>query len=163
MAKYGPKPKARDLNPEDTAPWNCMRCDRSLPVSAYHAHPSGSYGYVKKCRECTNTEHREAASRRGRDYARNQKLLRNYGITLIELRDRLNQQGGGCAICESPAHMGKFWHVDHDHACCPEAGKSCGKCIRGILCHPCNVALGIFADSTKALRAAADYLEASRG
>ena len=32
--------------------------------------------------------------------------------------------------------------VDHDHNCCPENGKSCGKCVRGLLCMKCNFTVG---------------------
>ena len=32
--------------------------------------------------------------------------------------------------------------VDHDHACCPTGGRSCGKCARGLLCVRCNSCLG---------------------
>lgn len=50
--------------------------------------------------------------------------------------------------------------VDHDHACCPLARYSCGKCVRGVICGNCNMALGLLRDSPAAARAAAGYLDA---
>lgn len=45
----------------------------------------------------------------------------------------------GCEVCGEKDQ--KVLCVDHDHSCCP--GKnSCGNCIRGILCHSCNLAEG---------------------
>lgn len=50
-------------------------------------------------------------------------------------------QGGKCLGCQR-----RFGYepdnrpnVDHDHGCCPEKEKSCGKCLRGLLCPKCNV------------------------
>ena len=40
---------------------------------------------------------------------------------------------GGCLICESK----DFLQVDHNHACCPNE-RSCGKCVRGVICARCN-------------------------
>jgi hypothetical protein len=47
--------------------------------------------------------------------------------------------------------------VDHDHNCCPSK-KTCGKCIRGLLCMDCNRGLGYFRDDTARLDRAISYL-----
>jgi hypothetical protein len=59
----------------------------------------------------------------------------------------------GCHICGSYDNL----HIDHDHACC-DGVRSCGKCIRGILCRNHNQGLGSFRDDPEALIAAAEYL-----
>jgi hypothetical protein len=51
--------------------------------------------------------------------------------------------------------------IDHDHSCCP-GGNACGKCFRGMLCRPCNVALGMFREDTGLIRRAADYIEKAK-
>jgi hypothetical protein len=56
---------------------------------------------------------------------------------------QLADQGGGCAICGTtvPKGAGNRFHIDHDHKCCPQAGRACDKCRRGLLCSTCNLAL----------------------
>ena len=68
-------------------------------------------------------------------------------------------QSGRCAICsvELPSHLDDdagdlraLVAVDHNH----DTGA-----VRGLLCGPCNCAIGYMADDPARLRAAADYLE----
>ena len=88
-------------------------------------------------------------------------LTRNYNITPEEYEQMLEAQGGQCAICNgSNDSKKKRLAVDHDHACCPESGKSCGSCIRGLLCDDCNI--GKFKEDPELLRAAANYFESKK-
>ena len=87
----------------------------------------------------------------------------NYGIEPHRYELLLQAQGGVCAICgrpETAVIRGTIasMSVDHDHGCCP-GKKSCGKCIRGLLCRRCNGALGLFRDDPRLLSAALTYLE----
>ena len=70
-------------------------------------------------------------------------------------------QKGKCAICGSKdtgRKSDKYFQIDHDHSCC-KGGKSCGKCIRGLLCANCNNGLGRFRDNIELLKNAIAYLE----
>lgn len=82
-----------------------------------------------------------------------------HNISPDEVAELLAHQGGGCAICGSGSSGTKSgaWHVDHDHACCPDR-ITCGKCIRGLLCNRCNVMLGMAQDNPATLSAAIAYL-----
>lgn len=60
-----------------------------------------------------------------------------------------------CGIC---GRSDRKLVIDHDHRCCPSE-VACGRCVRGLLCHGCNVALGIFRDDPRLLRLAARYIE----
>lgn len=73
-----------------------------------------------------------------------------------DFESRRDSQNNQCGICGE--EFIRTPHVDHDHFCC--AGKrSCGKCIRGLLCHKCNTALGNFQDSIYVLEKAIAYLK----
>ncbi|HEY2078727.1 MAG TPA: endonuclease domain-containing protein [Streptosporangiaceae bacterium] len=65
-----------------------------------------------------------------------------YGLTQEQFDRLLEVQGHACAMCHEPFDGGQLIHVDHDHACCQKRNRSCGKCVRGLLCHGCNIALG---------------------
>lgn len=89
-------------------------------------------------------------------------LWNNYGLEAWQFIAMQEAQNGVCAICrETPTLSSRgwpLWNVDHDHSCCPTKGKSCGKCVRGLLCTPCNQGLGMFRDDPARLRNALSYL-----
>jgi hypothetical protein len=93
------------------------------------------------------------------DRARKSALLRK-GVT-PELYDALlEKQGGKCAICgtDKPGHGNRFFSIDHDHNCCPDR-KACKLCVRGLLCSPCNIAIGGLQDSEDVVLKAYEYLK----
>lgn len=86
--------------------------------------------------------------------------FRLYKLTPDDYDVLLARQGGGCAICGAAPSDKERLHVDHDHACCPARKRSCGRCVRGLLCNACNHMLGNANDDTDRLRRAIGYLEA---
>lgn len=65
--------------------------------------------------------------------------LRNTFKLTVEKYEEMAKDG--CHICGKEALPYKYLHVDHDHNCCP-GKRSCGLCVRGILCDACNGAVG---------------------
>lgn len=87
-------------------------------------------------------------------------LLDKYGLSREDMARLRELQGDACSICGK--QFGNEYltrpQVDHDHSCCP-GDKTCGKCIRSLLCVRCNTSIGQFEDNPELLRAAASYLE----
>lgn len=82
-----------------------------------------------------------------------------YGLTQEQYDALFESQGRACAICRTTEAK---WVIDHDHTCCSAGrtghGKTCGQCIRGILCDLCNNGLGRFGDDPARVLAAHAYL-----
>ena len=78
---------------------------------------------------------------------RSDSLKRRFGITPEKYDEMLEAQGGVCAICFREPDPGRRLAVDHDHACCPDRYRTCGRCIRALLCTSCNNRLGIVEDA----------------
>ncbi len=63
--------------------------------------------------------------------------LGRYGLTVERFQQMMEEQGGACGIC-GRALAERRLCIDHDHSCCPERQRSCGRCVRGLLCPRCN-------------------------
>lgn len=105
---------------------------------------SGASGFNAKCKACVKIEN---AARK----TNGKRLLECYGLSLEQWNEMFIKQNGCCAVClrhqtEVPKQR---LQVDHNH----ETGK-----IRGLLCGPCNMAIGLFRDDTHSLSKAIQYL-----
>jgi hypothetical protein len=84
-----------------------------------------------------------------------------YGMTARDLHALYLRQDGRCYLCGDPlpTNLAKAV-VEHDHSCCG-GGTSCGQCVRGIACAPCNRLIAAANDDPDRLRRIADNLEAA--
>lgn len=123
-------------------------------------HIAERYKATRSCVECVAERCKEWQKLNKRKYldAQNEsRRVRLFGINRDKYNEMLLSQGGGCAICSGPNRGGRMLAIDHDHACCP-GEKTCGKCVRGLLCDSCNHAIGKFKDDPDLLIRAARYL-----
>lgn len=80
-------------------------------------------------------------------------IRRQYGISLDEYNEMLENQRYKCAICGNEDEVeGRRLAIDH----CHETNK-----IRGLLCGKCNRGLGLFYDNIDLLEKAKQYLNAN--
>jgi hypothetical protein len=119
----------------------CSRCDEPREETDFTWQGHGRRSRRRVCTTC-ETE---------------QKRLRYYNLDDTTFQAILFAQGNACAICEVPFGNEFFVCIDHSHQCCP-GRRSCGKCVRGLLCPPCNKLLGNANDDIDILDSAIHYL-----
>ena len=158
----------------------CCICREWKYLTDFSTSKSRGDGYDNKCRTCLVKYRKEWVSRpankhkyaeytrksrygskEARERNRHNRLrdrCRAFGITVEQYEKMYAEQNGCCAMCgKSEKENGRQLAIDHDHSCCPEPLRSCGKCIRGLLCSDCNVALGYY-ESTLKKELARQYL-----
>lgn len=140
----------------------CKRCYDKARYVANHEKMLGKAAERRATEEYQ--EYAKAYKEANPEQHRNYKL-KQYSITGEQYDLLLASQGNVCAICKRPETQLHSTSkevlnlsVDHDHACCP-GYKSCGKCIRGLLCHRCNRTIGLMEDDPDLLTSAAQYLK----
>lgn len=119
----------------------CRMCGKMKVFREYMSTSKYNHSYCIDCRRARGL----------------QANLERYGLTPEQYLDMEEAQGSVCAICKQPETKKKRLAIDHDHSCCSGL-KSCGKCVRGLLCTTCNNGLGSFKDSAELLLAAKAYL-----
>ena len=102
----------------------------------------------KRSRENMSPEKREAML----EQKRITTMMRRYGLTPDDYRKMLLSQGGTCALCSRTSEDERYKRLNIDH--CHDTGK-----VRGLLCTPCNHAIGVLGDTAEHIRRAVAYLE----
>lgn len=152
----------------------CTACGKTKPLEEFYQQKRALDGHQTICKDCSSlryatyyAENKTLVNERSKrnmqkkrdedkDYNARHSLWGKFGLTLEEYDARLAAQGGVCVICGKPPGK-KRLHVDHDRDCCP-GDRTCGKCVRDLLCSGCNNGTGI-TDNAFLLRRKADYLE----
>ena len=122
------------------------KCKEQLPCAAFGRDASKEDNLNIYCRNCNNSK----GKLRDRNKEQEYKLKKRYGISLDEYISIFIGQGGLCKVCCKDT--GKLLVVDHCHSSLE---------VRGLLCGPCNLGLGMFYDDKDNLRRAIKYLKES--
>ena len=141
----------------------CCTCKQDKPVSEFGKNKSRSTGLQARCLACvrvgvqkwyqTKTPEMTARlNKRGRRW----QVLKKYGLSPEEYARLQKEHNGRCAVCGEEeckkSKLGKTHEltVDHDHT----TGK-----VRALLCHRCNVAIGLCKENPDLFRRIIDYLK----
>jgi len=148
LAEDDPKRKMpRKLN--ENGQVHCRNCGGYFDKANMVASKNGKYKGLTYCLDCSPLISRI-------------HQMKKYKLTVERYHEILAEQDYSCKICKGHEDSyRKRLSVDHDHSCCP-GEKSCGKCVRGLLCSGCNMILGNAKDDVKILQSAIDYLKSNR-
>lgn len=137
----------------------CSKCSIEKLVNDFYFKRKGKKGqnlYTSRCKICTNSvnmsnyyaEDKNQRERRKNNAVKNH-LARKFGLTTEEFSTMIVQQNNKCKTCESEM---KQPQVDHNHI----TGK-----VRGLLCKPCNMSLGLIKENSKTLHNMISYINDS--
>ena len=144
----------------------CPECAIEKLVSAYATRKTGRQAgqpeaYCKDCQRARkvnwarqNPERmRELAAASYKRRGRATRLAAKYGLTPEAFQGLLDQQESTCRGCSRDFGESLAPRVDHCHT---------DQHVRGLLCHSCNVVLGLVKDDPLTLRRLATYVEETR-
>lgn len=127
----------------------CCRCQESKAVEEFHARARNTDGLRSECKACTRIQE-HAYRNRNPEKERLRRMWQKYGLTEQDYHAMVHAQDGRCAICQADDEQ---LVVDHCHGT---------GLVRGLLCTPCNSAIGMLRDDPAAIQRAKEYVEFHR-
>lgn len=142
----------------------CSSCDSIKLRNEFTVNSLKWDGLASKCKKCRSVkrhnnraedntnflayEHRPYVIRNNK----NSSYKRQYGITIDQYEQMLIEQNNVCKICQKPekSKTKKNLTVDHSHI----TGK-----VRGLLCHSCNVSIGLLKEDLNIIENLLIYLK----
>lgn len=141
----------------------CAKCKIEKSAKAF----SKGTPWCKSCKSKYDAKYRKKPEikAKAREVNYKEHIYRQYKLRIDDVALLAKKQNYKCSICKNGlADVYDFdvkrygLVIDHDHSCCP-GNKSCGKCIRGLLCRECNLLLGHCKDDIDRLKNAIKYLK----
>lgn len=134
----------------------CPKCGKTKEYSEFGKSVSRKDGLTGHCKGCISLYHagRYLKDHEWRRRVQGDLIRRKYGLTKETWTDLFQKQGGVCDICKKIPTGKRGLGVDHDH--------STGK-VRGLLCSPCNTALGMLKESISVAESLIQYIEKHSG
>lgn len=142
----------------------CRVCKETKPIDSMVKDRSRKDGVRNICKPCDAQRMRDYFKNNPEKYEHNKAIPRDsrpnwkrHNISKEIYEKMLGEYDGKCHSCKT----NKATVIDHDHGCCSKA-RSCGKCVRGLLCNGCNASLGHLKDDLDMINNLMLYLT-SRG
>ena len=127
----------------------CIRCCELKPLAEFPPDTNLHKGRKRVCLQCTKermADYYQDNKERTYEQRALTRILLRYGEAGVEI-ERRRRAGDPCDVCGRRIEP---MSIDHCHD---------SNVVRGLLCKPCNFALGMVDDDPTRLRALADYLE----
>ena len=142
----------------------CSRCGKDKLLDEFPKNKACFEGHSGVCKSCRYDDRKKwlkqggnkvdaaiarkyRASRKGKE----NRLMREYGLSSAEWQEFFDEQKGKCLICDThQSDLKQTLNVDH----CHETGR-----VRGLLCGPCNQALGIMKDDKENVLRMVKYID----
>jgi hypothetical protein len=143
---------------------SCSRCLQILPISSFHKDSKKSGKLRSDCRKCRNSYRRKFRQQNKAQFAEYEgtevfkqktfakNLRKNYGLSVEDFEKMEAKQDGKCAVCLRPEFHKTKKRLSVDH--CHTTGQ-----IRGLLCHRCNVVLGLVNEDLRIIESVTQYLK----
>lgn len=141
----------------------CVKCGQEKSLEYFckgKNYKDGRRGTCKKCHtEYQKKYYRDNEDKRQAKNKMNTKYVpswKRHHISEDIFNSMMKKYEGLCHACKEK----EIKVIDHDHSCC-ESNRSCGKCVRGLLCQPCNIALGLLLDNRNNIIKLLNYIDSS--
>lgn len=123
----------------------CCRCKLEKSVEEFFKTKQNKDGLQNACKTCLSEDQRTKRAANPEKY-RIQHVARTYKVTIQAATELVRrEQTDPCEIC---GRMTKL-HVDHIHGT---------DIVAGLLCPPCNMAIGLLQESSDVITRAALYV-----